>query len=185
MNLVPMLLVSVLLPTAAGSLHAAPLTHPNADAEDVEVDRVDRIRPPLGGVDFVISKFNEEIVAEFERSWNAVQHGSANIEKVVLILRTSTGVQARAQKLTNEYKKCTFPWHPATLAVVHTHPNSSPAIPQPDDLAIADKYRVPMFTITRIGMFVYDPDTKKTTKVMDGIDWLDYRKWNKKRSLKH
>jgi len=36
-----------------------------------------------------------------------------------------------------------------------------------------------MFTITSRGMFVYDPSTKKTSQLMENLDWLDLSKWNK------
>jgi len=31
---------------------------------------------------------------------------------------------------------------------------------------------VPNFTLTRTGMYVYDPATKRTSKVFNGLDWL-------------
>src|SRR5436190_13638261 len=86
---------------------------------------------------------------------------------------------ARDMGATNEYKQFTFPWHPATIAIVHTHPNKSDPQPCGVDLAAADKYRVPIFTITSRGMFVYDPDTKKISKVMNNLDWLDQSRWSK------
>ena len=184
MNLLTVLVLTALLPSAGSSFPTAALAgEKGKDADSAEIDRVERVRPPLSGVDFVISKFDHSVVEQFEKSWNSVQHGNSPIESVVLIVRTLTGYQARSQKLTHEYKKCTFPWHPATIAVIHTHPNNSPSVPQPDDMEIADKYHVPMFTLTDRGMFVYDPSTRKTRKVMDGIDWLDPRKWDLREGL--
>jgi hypothetical protein len=57
--------------------------------------------------------------------------------------------------------------------VVHTHPNGFSSEPSGIDLDIADKHRVPVFTITSRGMFVYDPANKKTWKVLDGLAWLE------------
>jgi hypothetical protein len=79
---------------------------------------------------------------------------------------------------TNEYKRFTFPWHPAAIAIVHTHPNSSDPKPCEADIAAADKYGVPMFTLTRRGVYVYDPGTKKITKVMNDLLWLDQSSWS-------
>jgi len=59
--------------------------------------------------------------------------------------------------------------------VVHTHPNSLSPEPAGNDLYIADKYGVPVFTITNRGTFVYDPTKKKTWKVLDGLAWLESR----------
>jgi hypothetical protein len=39
--------------------------------------------------------------------------------------------------------------------------------------AVADRYGVPIFTITISGMYMYNPATKQTSKVLEGLDWLD------------
>jgi hypothetical protein len=147
-----------------------------------EVDRVNRINrssfdrtPP-----FVISTFDAAMVEEFNRAWSRAAAGTVSSESVVLILRMANGgYSARSMGFSNEYKAFTFPWHPATVAIIHTHPNKSGARPMGQDLSVADKYHVPIFTITNRGMYVYDPATKQTTKVMDGLDWLDASKWQK------
>jgi hypothetical protein len=77
------------------------------------------------------------------------------------------------QPRTNEYKKCTFKWNAAAIAIVHTHPNGSDPKPAEQDRQVADKYDVPNFTLTLSGMYVYDPATKKTSKVLNGLDWLN------------
>jgi hypothetical protein len=61
--------------------------------------------------------------------------------------------------------------------VVHTHPNRCGPEPVGDDLKIADRFRVPVFTITSSGMYVYDPIRKKITKIWNGLDWLKPSKW--------
>jgi len=57
--------------------------------------------------------------------------------------------------------------------VVHTHPNGFSPEPAGNDLDVADKYRVPVVTITSRGMFVNDPAKKKTWKALDGLAWLE------------
>jgi len=74
---------------------------------------------------------------------------------------------------TNEIRKFTFKWNPAAMAIVHTHPNGSDPKPADQDKRIANKYGVLNFTISIRGMYVYDPVTKKTSKVLNGLDWLD------------
>ncbi|HEY9232415.1 MAG TPA: hypothetical protein VIS78_09715, partial [Blastocatellia bacterium] len=99
-------------------------------------------------------------------------------ESVILILRMGDGSYSTFMpNPTNEYKRFTFVWNPATIAIVHTHPNGCPAQPEGDDLATADKYRAPIFTITSRGMFVYDPATRKTTRVLDGTQWQNDAAW--------
>jgi hypothetical protein len=86
---------------------------------------------------------------------------------------------SREMGATNEHKRFTFRWHPATIAIVHTHPNTSDPRPQKEDMLVADKYQVPIFTITSRGMYVYDPLSRKVSKVMSNLDWLDISNWNK------
>lgn len=152
----------------------------SAPAEVERVDRASRASfdktPP-----FVISTFDAGMVEEFKRAWSRAGAGTVTSESVVLILRMANGgYSARSMGFSNEYKAFTFPWHPATVAIVHTHPNKSIARPEGQDLSVADKYGVPIFTITNRGMYVYDPATKKTSKVKEGLDWLDASKWSEK-----
>jgi hypothetical protein len=133
--------------------------------------------PVVLNASYAVSKFNQEMVKEFGKIWRQSGNGSGQTEGVVLILRMGDGTySARSQGATNEFKRFTFRWHPATIAIVHTHPNTSDPRPQLDDIKVADKYRVPVFTITAHGMWVYDPTTKKTSIVISGVDWLDARK---------
>jgi len=110
----------------------------------------------------------------FDKAWRASGDGMNGREGVVLIFRMTDGsYTGRSQGFTNEYKKLTFKWRPNAVAIVHTHPNSSDPKPADQDKRVADKYGVPNFTITISGMYVYDPATKKTSKVMNGLDWLN------------
>jgi hypothetical protein len=128
---------------------------------------------------YAISKFADRaIVDSFSRAWRRSGNGVLASEGVVLILKMKDGTfSGRDMGTTNEYKRFTFAWHPATIAVVHTHPNSSDPKPQDHDLDVGDKYLVPVFTLTNRGMYVYDPGTKKISRVMTGLDWLDESKW--------
>jgi hypothetical protein len=129
--------------------------------------------------DYAISKVDSGIVKAFEKAWRRSAAGTSSLEGVVLILRMADGsFSGREMGWTNEYRSFTFPWHPAAIAIVHTHPNASDPQPCGADLVAADKYRVPIFTITSRGMFVYDPGTRKITKVMNNLDWLDQSRWS-------
>ncbi len=133
--------------------------------------------------DFVLSKFDDKVVDKFREAWRCTGNGTTTKESVVLILKMADGTySARSLGATNEYKSFTFNWHPATVAIVHTHPNSSSPKPQPADVQIADKLHVLMFTITSRGMYLYDPSTKMITKVQEGLDWLDASSWAKVRA---
>lgn len=138
------------------------------------------------GANFAISTIDKRMVEAFGKAWRRSGNGFLPLEGVVLILRMADGgYSGREMGSTNEHKRFTFRWHPATIAIVHTHPNTSDPKPQDDDIAVADTYYVPVFTITSRGMYVYDPGTRKVSKVMSNLDWLDVSNWSKGLFAKH
>ncbi len=146
------------------------------DAAQIATDQNHAMRRSRAS--FVVSRIDEQVVREFERAWDKSEHGIRLIEALVLIFRMPDGsIKAVPGGHTNEAYRFTFEWNQAIIAIVHTHPNKSNPEPQGPDLLIADKFGVPMFTITRGGMYLYDPITKKITKVQDGLDWLKPTSW--------
>lgn len=118
--------------------------------------------------------FDKGVIKEFVKAWNLSQDGLNTCEAVVLIFRMEGGgYTGGSPGFTNEYRQSTFEWNPAAVAIVHTHPNSSDPRPSEQDRRVADKYGVPIFTITISGMYMYNPATKKISKVLKGLDWLD------------
>lgn len=127
---------------------------------------------------FVIGRIDEQVVREFERAWDKSEHGILLHEALVLIFRLpDDSIRAVPGGHTNEAYKFTFEWNQAIFAIVHTHPNKTDPKPQAPDLLIADRFGVPIFTITLDGMYLYDPVTRKITKVHDGLDWLKPTSW--------
>lgn len=179
------LLALLALGFAPSLTHAFPfytLLHilPRTSATDSEAERTSSLSRPPSGVDFVISTFDKPIIDSFREAWQRAANGTSPRESVVLILKMADGgYSARLPNPTNEYKSFTFVWHPATIAIVHTHPNGSRPRPEDGDITAADKYKVPVFTITVQGMFVYDPATRKITKICDGLAWRDDAAWEK------
>src|SRR5436305_6850244 len=177
------LLALLALCFAPSLAHAYPfymLLHilPRTPAADSEAERAGRLPRPTSGVDFVLSTFDKPIIDKFREAWLRAANGTSPRESVVLILRMADGsYSARMPNPTNEYKSFTFAWHPATIAIVHTHPNGSPPRPEDGDIMAADRYRVPIFTLTMQGMFVYDPATRKITRTPDGLMWRDHPAW--------
>ncbi|HEX6729553.1 MAG TPA: hypothetical protein VF074_06065, partial [Pyrinomonadaceae bacterium] len=70
-----------------------------------------------------------------------------------------------------------FVWDPNTIAVVHTHPNNREPEPHGRDLVVANRFGVPVLTITSKGMYMYDPTTKQITRVHKRLDWRDEYRW--------
>ena len=116
----------------------------------------------------------KSLARELDHAWRLSGAGTTGRESVVLIVRMYDGTLAgRGQGFTNQYKKFTFNMDRATIAIVHTHPNACNPKPSKEDEQVADYYHLPILTITGSGMYVYDPALKKTSKVLDGLDWLD------------
>jgi len=125
-------------------------------------------------IDFILSSIDDHTRAEFKKAWFAAGGGIKTIESVVLLYRgRNRSLIAYSEGCTNQRLSFSFQWSPTIIGIVHTHPNSASPEPQRNDLEIADKYRVPVFTITNRGMFVYDPVSKRTTKVLGGRAWLE------------
>ena len=120
------------------------------------------------------TNIDKAVSKELDKAWRISGDGTSGRVAVVLIFRMEDGsYTGKLQVYTNEYRKSTFKWNPAAIAIIHTHPNSADPKPAEQDKRVADKYGVPNFTITNSGMYVYDPVTKKTSKVLNSLDWLN------------
>ena len=132
-----------------------------------------------GKTAFIISRIDAAVVKEFQEAWHVSRNGSDGFEGLVLVYPATDGsILARSQGKSDEQKHFTFGWTSNIIAVVHTHPNGVDPKPAGHDLQLANRFGVPVFTITQRGMYVYDPDTRKTSMLQDGLDWLDSSKWD-------
>lgn len=64
------------------------------------------------------------------------------------------------------------PLPPGTIAVAHTHPNTAGQEPSAGDQATASRIHLPIYTITRTGIYKYDPVTRTITKEEDS-QWVN------------
>lgn len=133
---------------------------------------------------FVLSDIDQDIVRELNGAWQQCVLGTRDTEAVVLVLRNPDGsIKAVSGGRSNKAYEFTFVWNPAIIAVFHTHPNNRPPQPVGQDILVARKFDVAIFTLSRRGMFLYDPVTDRITKVKNGIDWLDSSSWIKNTHL--
>jgi len=125
-----------------------------------------------------LRRIDERLIKAFDKAWQVSGDGTTGREGVVLIFRTEDGsYRGISQGFTSEYERFTFSWKPNALAIVHTHPNRCDPTPSSQDKRVADTLGVPIFTITIHGMFVYNPATRATSKVINDLDWLKLSKW--------
>jgi len=128
---------------------------------------------------FIVSKIDEAMAKEFRGAWQVSRNGCDGFEGLVLVYAGPDGtIVARSQGKSAEQKHFTFGWTANIIAVVHTHPNGVDPKPAGADLQLADRFGVPVFTITQRGMFVYDPESRKISMVQAGLDWLEATKWS-------
>ncbi|HMG35904.1 MAG TPA: hypothetical protein VKM94_18360 [Blastocatellia bacterium] len=138
-------------------------------------------RPVPRNQRFVLSDIDEKIVKQFKGAWQQSGLGTKDSEAVVFVVRKADGsVDAVWGGCTNESYKFTFHWNPSIIAIVHTHPNSRDPKPQEQDLLVAQRFGVPILTITRRGMYIYDPSLDRIKKVHNGTDWLEISSWTRK-----
>jgi len=111
-------------------------------------------------------------------AWRLSRCGLLKTERMILVVAVTNdpqgGVEARLLQATFEEHRFTFAWQPGTVAILHTHPNDT--LPQPSDIDIrvADQFRVPIFTITSKGLFVYDPYFQQTVQLERGTGWMSH-----------
>lgn len=128
---------------------------------------------------FIIARIDAAAANEFRKAWHVSRNGSDGFEGLVLVYPIHDGsISAISQGKSDEQKEFTFAWTANIIAVVHTHPNGVDPKPCGEDLRLADRFGVPVFTITQRGMYVYDPETRKISMVQEGLDWLHSSKWD-------
>jgi hypothetical protein len=128
---------------------------------------------------FTMSAIGQAAAKQFEKAWQRSGCGATSLEGLVLILREQDGTyRAVSQPSTNEHRQVTFTLTSDVIAIVHTHPNDRDPQPGDEDRRLADKYQIPVYTITLYGMFMYDPKIKKTSRLQAGLDWLNPKKWD-------
>ncbi|MGH9429336.1 MAG: hypothetical protein ACRD2L_23885 [Terriglobia bacterium] len=127
---------------------------------------------------FVLSSIDETMVKRFNGAWQQAALGTKDTEAVVLVMRKADGsVKAVSGGRTNQAYEFTFIWDPAIVAIIHTHPNDRDPKPVEQDILVARRFDVPIFTLSRQGMFMYDPATDRITKIKSGTDWLESSSW--------
>jgi hypothetical protein len=59
-----------------------------------------------------------------------------------------------------------------TFAIFHVHPDIGDPKPSQNDINIANKYHLDIYTLTSQGLFMYDYADKAVMKLRSGLDWM-------------
>lgn len=126
----------------------------------------------------LVTRMNPAAAVTFRKAWMMVHGGNSHAEIVVLIVNSPEGAyQAIVQTYTNQHHRFAFPFRPDVVAVFHSHPSCIAPEPSNSDRILADRIQVPIATMTRDGLFVYDPTTRTTELIMRRLDWLKTNHW--------
>jgi hypothetical protein len=127
---------------------------------------------------FDLAKIDRAVVTQFRKAWASAGLGNKNIEVVILIRRNRDGsYRADMDNTDKRHRSAHFAWSPSIIAVFHTHPNRASEKPSVADRKLADRFRVPIYTLTSRGIWVYDPAIRKTSRIIDGVRWLSSQNW--------
>jgi hypothetical protein len=116
---------------------------------------------------------NPEVIAAMRTAWIASAAGTSGIEATFALDRGRSDYKVVAAGPTNHFMSQEISITPGqTFAVFHVHPTRSRPDPSGNDQAIADKYKLKIVTMHVLGLYEYDPVTRKTTQLRDGLGWL-------------
>jgi hypothetical protein len=114
------------------------------------------------------------VLAAMKTAWAESVNGRAGIEASFRLDGSPSRYKVVPTLQTNQFRRQAIVLIPGvTFAIFHVHTAKGDPPPSPDDRRVADQYRLRMYTIHTQGIFVYDPATKETTKLRDGMRWLD------------
>lgn len=129
---------------------------------------------------------DEIIIKAMKKVWQGAALGTSNTERAFVVIIDKDGkMSVDIAPFTNQDKQVT--WKPKVpsggkiTAIFHTHPNSGgehPSTPEnsmrgkeASDTKTADSLGIPIYVISGRGLTMYDPATKKSTKLRNGTEW--------------
>src|SRR5262249_6824186 len=116
---------------------------------------------------------DREVIEALNTAWRRAICGATGIEAAFRLDGSMSDYKIVAARVTFEYRRHTVAIISGkTFAVFHVHPKGGEPTPSLKDRNIADKYRLRIYTMHKTGLYEYDPVTRKTTQLRDGLDWL-------------
>jgi hypothetical protein len=129
---------------------------------------------------FALNRINAGMVARMREAWELAGRGSSNREAAVLIVDRGEGTYDAVLAQDPEgYRSMRMMVPAGSVAIFHTHPNFTGSEPSPQDRLNSDLLGIPNFTLTDRGVWIYDPHTQRTSRVMYRLSWLDPKNWSR------
>jgi hypothetical protein len=137
-----------------------------------------RIAAMIAAAAMVGMAANEElsdpkVTAAILRAWEQTRNGLSRNEAGFRLDARRAGYEIVEVASTNQFSAQSLPIIPGvTFALFHVHPSQADPAPSEKDRMIADQFSIRIFTIHALGVFVYDPGTRKTLKLRNGTGWM-------------
>jgi len=110
-------------------------------------------------------------------SWNLSGHGnpeSHNEAGFFPVMYVGGAIGHTPAQSSFESNRNSFHWNYAGIAYGHVHPDGMRPDPTvPEDINLANRFNVPVFTFGSRGLYVFMPGAAGSTLVRRGLDWLD------------
>ena len=114
------------------------------------------------------------VIKALASMWEHQLLGNSKTESSLVIhgRDAASNVILRACPDTHDYSRETFSLMPNDKAIFHTHPNSRESKPSTADIAIADKYGVEMYVLSKDGLWMYRTGMSSPVLVIQGTSFL-------------
>jgi hypothetical protein len=117
---------------------------------------------------------DSRVIAAGRSAWIEAHHGRSGLEASFRLDGDATAYRIVATPPTNQQRGQSLQVIPGvTFAVFHVHTTKGDPAPSKPDRAVADRFKLRMYTIHRDGLFLYDPATMQTTQLEQGVAWMD------------
>jgi hypothetical protein len=109
---------------------------------------------------------NASVIAAMNSAWMGAGDGLSNTERAFVLTSGNGSGCSTIVPIgnTNEQSSINFKLPANTCAIYHTHPNSKSPVPSAGDQAVANKYNIPVYTITSSGLYEYQPNSDTITQ---------------------
>lgn len=118
-----------------------------------------------------------DVIEAMKKAWGQSSAGRSGVEAGFrLDGKSDTEFNVHPTPFTNQVMQQSMQITGLTFAIFHVHPNGSQPEPSPGDRSIggsknSESGGIMMYTMSQQGLYVYNPETKETSKVRDGLDW--------------